>query len=99
MIADASNEQASAISQINEGVEQISQVTQTNMATAEESASASEELASHAMLLKQLIDEFKLKRSENAKKKLPTVKKNPIKKNNFSREVEISLEDDDFGKY
>jgi methyl-accepting chemotaxis protein len=99
MIADASNEQASAISQINEGVEQISQVTQTNMATAEESASASEELASHAMLLKQLIDEFKLKGSGNAKKKLPTVKKNPIKKNNFSREVEISLEDDDFGKY
>jgi methyl-accepting chemotaxis protein len=100
MIADASNEQASAITQINEGVEQISQVTQTNMATAEESASASEELASHAQLLKQLIDEFKLKGSGNMKKALPTaVNRNLIKKNNFSREAEISLEDDDFGKY
>ncbi len=100
MIADASNEQASAITQINEGVDQISQVTQTNMATAEESASASEELASHAMLLKQLIDEFKLRGNGNAKKKFSkAVKNNPIKRSDFSSEVEITLEDNAFGKY
>lgn len=72
MIADASNEQASAISQINKGVEQISQVTQTNMATAEESASASEELASHAQLIKHLIEEFKLKGLNSKKQKIDT---------------------------
>jgi len=67
MIADASNEQANAINEINRGIEQISQVTQSNTATAEESASASEEMAGQAQMLKSLIQEFRLK---NTNKKL-----------------------------
>lgn len=43
-IALASNEQADAITQTTQGVDQISGVVQTNSATAEESAAASEEL-------------------------------------------------------
>lgn len=65
-IAVASNEQASSIAQVNQGVEQISAVVQTNAATAEESAAASEELSSQSNLLKQLISKFKLKETDYA---------------------------------
>ncbi|CEP81948.1 methyl-accepting chemotaxis protein [Paraclostridium sordellii] len=66
-IADASNEQAQNIDNVNIGVEQISTVVQANSATAEESAASSEELSSQAQMLKELIDQFKLK---NEKEKL-----------------------------
>jgi len=59
-IADASNEQAQAMSQVNLGVEQISAVVQTNSATAEEEAAASEELSAQAQLLKELMSKFEL---------------------------------------
>ena len=59
-IADASNEQAQAMSQVNLGVEQISAVVQTNSATAEEEAAASEELSAQAQLLKELMSNFEL---------------------------------------
>lgn len=60
-IANASNEQASGIAQINMGVEQVSQVIQNNSATAAESAAASEELSGQADLLKQMVGHFKLR--------------------------------------
>ena len=59
-IATSSNEQALAISQINEGLSQIDKVTQTNTASAEESASAAEELSGQAAQLKSMIARFKL---------------------------------------
>ncbi len=61
-IAIASNEQASEISQINSGLEQVSIVVQNNSATAEESAATSEELSSQAELLKQMVTQFNLKK-------------------------------------
>ena len=60
-IAAASNEQASAIAQINQGIMQVSQVVQTNSATSEESAAASEELSSQADFLRESVAKFKLK--------------------------------------
>ncbi len=59
-IAKASNEQANAVVQITQGIEQISTVVQTNSATAEESAAASEELNSQAQVLKELVGRFSL---------------------------------------
>ena len=59
-IAAASNEQAEGVTQINQGLGQIDQVTQQNTATAEESASASEELSSQAAQLREMIARFKL---------------------------------------
>jgi methyl-accepting chemotaxis protein len=47
--------QAEAIDQITQGLEQIDQVTQSNTASAEESAAAAEELASQSVQLKILI--------------------------------------------
>jgi methyl-accepting chemotaxis protein len=61
-IANASNEQASGIAQVNQGVNQIAQVTQTNTATAEESAASSEELAGQAKLLKEMVERFQLRK-------------------------------------
>ncbi len=60
-IATASNDQATSIAQITQGIEQVSQVVQTNSATAEESAAASQELSGQAELLKNMVAEFKLK--------------------------------------
>ena len=60
-IAEASKRQATAISEIDRGIEQISEVTQSNTATAEESASASEEMAGQAQILKGMIQLFQLK--------------------------------------
>ncbi len=51
-IASASNEQAQGIEQVNTGLGQIDQVTQSNTASAEESASAAEELSGQAAQLK-----------------------------------------------
>lgn len=64
-IAEASNEQASSITQVTTGVDQISSVVQTNSATAEESAAASEELSGQAQMLKTLVARFKLKSGGN----------------------------------
>ncbi len=64
-IAEASAQQATAISQIDNGVEQISKVTQTNTATAEESASASEQMSGQAQMLQYMVNEFTLKGSNS----------------------------------
>lgn len=60
-IAKATNEQSQALDMINTGLEQISSVVQTNSATSEESAAASEELSGQASLLKELTARFRLK--------------------------------------
>lgn len=60
-IADAAEEQAGAIEQVTLGVNQISSVVQTNSATAEESAAASQELSEQADMLKKLVAKFILR--------------------------------------
>lgn len=60
-IGDASDEQARSVAEINQGIEQISMVVQTNSATAEESAAASEELSGQADMMKQMVGRFHLK--------------------------------------
>ncbi len=61
-IAVAAAEQSNAIEQVTVGVDQISSVVQTNSATAEQSAAASEELSQQAHVLKSLVAKFKLRR-------------------------------------
>jgi len=60
-IAGASNEQATGIANIDGGLQQISSIVQTNTASAEQSAAASEELTDQARTLKGEISNFKLK--------------------------------------
>lgn len=66
-ISNGSQQQVQSLHQIEAGVDQISSVIQTNSATAEESAAASEELASQALTMKNLVSEFHLKEIENIK--------------------------------
>ncbi len=61
-ISTASNDQAYAVAQVTQGIDQISSVIQTNSATSEESAAASQEMAGQAQLLKLLMERFQLKR-------------------------------------
>jgi methyl-accepting chemotaxis protein len=46
-------------------MDQISAVVQTNSATAEESAAASEELSSQAQMMKSLLGQFRLRSSSS----------------------------------
>ncbi len=59
-IAKASNYQATAIAQIDQAVEQVSQVVQNNSATSEECAAASVELSNQAGKVKELVSIYKL---------------------------------------
>lgn len=61
VIADAAEKQANAIEQVTLGVDQISNVVQTNSATAVESANASHELSDQATILKNLVAKFILR--------------------------------------
>ena len=60
-ISDASAAQEMSVSDISVGLAQISQVVQTNSATSEESAAASEELFGQAQIVKNLVGQFKIK--------------------------------------
>ena len=59
-VARAYREQAGRLSEIAKGVDQIADVVQTNSATAEQSAAASQELSSQANMMHQQIAHFKL---------------------------------------
>ncbi len=56
----ASAEQASAITQIKQGLNQVSSVVQTNAATAEENSATSEEMSAQAVTLREEVGKFKL---------------------------------------
>ena len=60
-IADYTQQQDETAAQITHGIEQISSVVQSNVATAEASAAASEELASQAAMLRELVSKFQLR--------------------------------------
>lgn len=60
-IAEYTKAQAASATEITQGIDQISTVVQTNVATAEASAAASEELSGQASMLRDLASRFKLK--------------------------------------
>ena len=63
-IAQSSEEQSSGIAQVNSGIDQVAQVVQQNSATAQQSASASQEMSGQSMILEELISRFKLKNTK-----------------------------------
>lgn len=60
-IADYTRQQDTNTEEITRGIDQISTVVQSNVATAEESASASEELSGQASMLRELVTRFRLR--------------------------------------
>ena len=95
-IAEASNYQATAIAQIDQAIEQVSQVVQNNSATSEECAAASVELANQANYMREMLSAYNVGnqggsynyRGENRQ----------IQGRNDRNEQIISLKDG-FGKY
>ncbi len=65
-IAAAANEQAEGIGQVSEGLGQVDQVTQSNAASAEQTASASRELSGRADRLQSLMSVFRLDEATSA---------------------------------
>lgn len=65
-IAKAAEVQTTSIVEVTQGIGQISEVVQTNSATAEESAAASQELSGQSQMLKSLVSQFKLKEAAMA---------------------------------
>ena len=62
-IAAASAEQTESVRQITAGIDQISQVIQTNSATAEESAASCQQLSEQSKKLKEQVARFNLKKN------------------------------------
>lgn len=83
-IAVAANKQADAIAQVTQGMEQISNVVQSNSATAEESAAASQELSAQAQMLKGLVGRFTLR---NAKRQEGGFKAGELKSGSYQEPV------------
>ncbi|MCL1904164.1 MAG: methyl-accepting chemotaxis protein [Oscillospiraceae bacterium] len=61
-IANESSEQLIAINRLNDGISEVSRVTQQNSATAEQSAASSQEMNAQANILEEMITKFKLKK-------------------------------------
>ncbi len=64
-IAAASKEQRTGAGQINNAIQQLNQATQESASGSEEMAGSAEELSSQAILLRELIDYFKIEEKKN----------------------------------
>lgn len=94
-IAESSNYQATAVSQIEQAITQVSQVVQNNSATSEECASASEELSNQASRMRELLSIYNLGAGSIGGGFSSSMSTSPVSDMN---EQVISL-GDDFGKY
>ena len=94
-IAESSNYQATAVAQINQAIGQVSQVVQTNSATSEQCAAASEELSSQAVRMRDLLSIYRLHETKRA---FSGVAKKEAVSNAVTNENIISL-GEGFGKY
>ncbi len=62
-IAAASTEQAQGIAQVNKGLQQVDNVTQSNTANSEETSSAAETLSAQAAQVRHLLSKFKVQKN------------------------------------
>ena len=91
-IAESSNDQATAIAQIDQAIEQVSQVVQNNSATSEECAAASVELSNQAGRMNSLLSVYELGNSRSASS-------NRKMQDSYDRNEQIISLNDGFGKY
>lgn len=93
-IAESSNYQATSVAQIEQAITQVSQVVQTNSATSQQCAAASEELSNQAARMRDLLSMYNLGNKTSAS----GMGKNRFTASSDANEQIISLEDG-FGKY
>lgn len=58
IVREECENQAQAVNEINEGIEVISGVVESNSAAAQESSATSQELAAHAQTLQAMLTQF-----------------------------------------
>ena len=92
-IAESSNYQATAVSQIEQAISQVSPVVQTNSATSEECAAASEELSNQASRMRDMLSIYNLGNGSSA-----SSSRSSASSASMDNEQVISL-GDGFGKY
>lgn len=92
-IAESSNYQATAVSQIEQAITQVSQVVQTNSATSEECAAASEELSNQASRMRDMLSIYNLGSGSSS-----SSSRGSSTSSSVDNEQVISL-GDGFGKY
>lgn len=103
-IAEASNEQATGIMQVDKGIEQLSEVVQSSSAAAEQAAASSQELAAQSEHLKQMASRFQFQAGEEiaelSKKSHEYGDKQVLAAKEANEQIaeSIVLNDDDFGK-
>ena len=98
-IADASNNQATSVGQVNAGITQIADVVQTNSATSEQCAAASSELLGLVTQLQHSIGKYKLLSERVRKGGFDDEMDQELSEDStLTNESIISL-DDNFGKY
>lgn len=98
-IAESSNYQATAVAQIEQAISQVSQVVQTNSATSEQCAAASEELSNQASRMRDMLSIYNLGAGNaDSSFRSSSPAPAPMMSGSASNEPIISL-DDDFGKY
>ncbi len=114
-IASASKEQTIGIDEVNKGLGQVNSVIQQNSSISEETASASEELNGQATEMENLMKQFHLDASRTASTITAeagpsTIQEPPIQELSSPPQLEttekkvsiprqITLDDDEFGKY
>ena len=97
-IVKASNYQATAIAQIDQAIEQVSQVVQTNSATSEECAAASVELSNQASRVMDMVSVYRLGGHGVSSAGMKNGQSHKYENNADKNEQIISLRDG-FGKY
>lgn len=95
-IAQACNYQATGGAQIKQAITQVSQVVQTNSATSEECASASEELSNQADSMREKLSTYNL--GNRSFSSVSGVSSFTAPSSSANEQI-ISLDGDDFGKY
>jgi methyl-accepting chemotaxis protein len=98
-IAAASKEQSEGIVQINQGLDQIDQVTQRNTSNAEEGAAAAEELSIQAQDLRKMLGRFKLAQSFAAPALSPATANRKMLPKSAHPQKRIVLDSTEFGKF
>ena len=96
-IAESSNYQATAVAQIEQAITQVSQVVQTNSATSEECAAASEELSNQAASMRDMLSIYNLGNGSSMSSSYRGSVNTSASVSNMNEQV-ISL-GDGFGKY
>lgn len=99
-IQKLSEDQATAIEQITQGLSQVSGVIQSNAANAEESSASSEEMAAQADMLKREVSKFKLrKQSEQIQEQTPKKSQNTKQLKKVKTEQPSQFKVESFDEY